>query len=783
MSNFAIEGLISGFDTTSIIEAMLDIQVRGPIDNFERRIETETEKFTAYQGVNAGVLSLDIAIQSLKSASLFSGKETTSSNDTIITASASNSAELGSYNLVVDNLAKTEQISSKFFVDSGSDLSLNGEFIVNGKAVKVEAGDTLATVATKINATNSGAKASVVQTSANQNKLVIASTQTGANQLELREVGSDAVLESLGIVSGADADRTFDYTVNSAVSGPVTAGFTPAAIIGSNGESFSVIDASGQTTLNVTLSVNATATLNDIANDINTASTAQGSLISASVITDSGGNERILLNSDTGIPTQFSDPDNYLSGTLGLLNGVQSEEFTSTTKTIAEQLNITGPGSSAFEITDADSSDTITVTVDFSTDSIQDISDKINAEVAGTPGSDITAQVITVNGISRLEISSATGRPQFTNDPNKILNTIGLVDSGFSNIDQRGENSQVTFNGVKVNRETNLISDVVEGVTFGLSKESTETVTVNINQDLSNVESALENFTTAYNDLNTLLEENTFFDQQTGDKGVLFGESTIRQLQGALANVIGNSVPNLPNTSLSELNNGAGVSLGKIKITDRSGNSSEIDLLGAETVQDILDAINTDQTIKVSAAVSNSGSGLNLTDSSGGTGVFKIEEVNSGSTAADLGILRQIFSNRIAGSPVGSGGSSTISELGVSLNSGGSIDFNSSSLSSLLNTDPDKVKNILQAAKVGFAAKFSETVNTFTAFGSGLLDSTSQAITDRIESFNNQIERFENRAATLERTLRRRFTSVEVSLAQSQQLGDFLSQRLNASNG
>lgn len=782
MSNFAIEGLISGFDTTAIIEAMLDIQVRGPIKTFESRIEKETEKFTAYQGVNAAVLSLDIAIQSLNSTGLFKGKESTSSNESIVSASASNSAELGSFNLVVNNLATTEQISSKFFVDSGNDLNLAGEFVVNGKAVKVEDGDTLATVATKINAVNSGAKATVVQTSANQNKLVITSSQTGANQLELRAVGSTNVLQSLGIVSGNAADQTFDYTVNAAVSGPVTAGFTPAAVIGSNGESFSVIDASGQTTLDVTLDVNAGATLNDIADDINTAATAQGSLISASVITDSGGNERILFTSSTGISTQFSDPDNFLSGALGVLNGVQSEEFNSTTKTISEILGITGPGNSTIEITDADSSDSINVDIDFSTDSLQDISDKINAAAAGTPGSDISAQVITVDNVSRLEISSATGRPLFTNDPNNVLNTLGIVDSGFSNIDQRGENSQFTFNGVKVNRENNLINDVVEGITFGLSKESTETVTIKVDQDLSNVESAVENFTTAYNDLNKFLEENTFFNSQTGEKGILFGDSTIRQLQSALSNIIANSVPNLPNQKLSDLNDGEGVSLGKIKITDRSGASSEIDLLGTETVQDVLDAINNSQDINVKAEISSSGRGITLRDLTGGSGIFQIEEVNSGTTVKDLGLVRQIFSNQISGGPIDSGGASTVSELGISLTSAGGLDFINSTLSSLLKSNPDKVSNILQAASVGFASKFSSTLKTYTAFGSGLLDTSTQAITNRIDQFNKQIERFNDRSDTLEKTLRRRFTNVETSLAKSQQLGDFISQRLSAQN-
>src|SRR5688572_13761441 len=44
--------------------------------------------------------------------------------------------------------------------------------------------------------------------------------------------------------------------------------------------------------------------------------------------------------------------------------------------------------------------------------------------------------------------------------------------------------------------------------------------------------------------------------------------------------------------SLSELNGGAGVSRGKIKITDRSGDSAVIDLQNAQTIDDVVRAIN-----------------------------------------------------------------------------------------------------------------------------------------------------------------------------------------------
>lgn len=90
-------------------------------------------------------------------------------------------------------------------------------------------------------------------------------------------------------------------------------------------------------------------------------------------------------------------------------------------------------------------------------------------------------------------------------------------------------------------------------------------------------------------------------------------------------------------TSLDILNGGAGFTRGKIRITDRSGSSAVIDLSNARTVNDVLDAINNNGTVNVTAQAD--GDHLRLTDN---TGQFvtdlKVQEVNSGTTAASLGL-------------------------------------------------------------------------------------------------------------------------------------------------
>jgi flagellar hook-associated protein 2 len=88
---------------------------------------------------------------------------------------------------------------------------------------------------------------------------------------------------------------------------------------------------------------------------------------------------------------------------------------------------------------------------------------------------------------------------------------------------------------------------------------------------------------------------------------------------------------------LSSLNGGSGLTAGTIAIKDRADSASiNVDLSGATSVQDIIDTIN-NSGAKVQASISDGGDGINITDTSGGTGLLQIDDV-SGNTAQSLGL-------------------------------------------------------------------------------------------------------------------------------------------------
>ncbi|MGD0383871.1 MAG: flagellar filament capping protein FliD, partial [Thermoguttaceae bacterium] len=94
---------------------------------------------------------------------------------------------------------------------------------------------------------------------------------------------------------------------------------------------------------------------------------------------------------------------------------------------------------------------------------------------------------------------------------------------------------------------------------------------------------------------------------------------------------------------LSDLNGGSGLgTLGTIKITDRAGNSTDVSLSSAETLEDVINAINAAASaaqpkVKITAQVNDAGNGIELVDSSGSTtNDLKVQDYDNGATVTKL---------------------------------------------------------------------------------------------------------------------------------------------------
>jgi len=112
-----------------------------------------------------------------------------------------------------------------------------------------------------------------------------------------------------------------------------------------------------------------------------------------------------------------------------------------------------------------------------------------------------------------------------------------------------------------------------------------------------------------------------------------------------------------PATPLSELNGGKGVqtinSGPDFQITASSGASFMVSLNGAQTVQDVINRINTAAGgAGVTASFATTGNGIVLTDTAGGSGTLTVTPQNFSTAAADLGLTVAAKGNVITGTDV-----------------------------------------------------------------------------------------------------------------------------------
>jgi flagellar hook-associated protein 2 len=107
-------------------------------------------------------------------------------------------------------------------------------------------------------------------------------------------------------------------------------------------------------------------------------------------------------------------------------------------------------------------------------------------------------------------------------------------------------------------------------------------------------------------------------------------------------------------TKLTALNSGKGIDLGDFILIDSDGQTGAVDLdssgTEAETIGDVIDQINA-AGVGVEARINDTGDGILIIDTAGGTGTLEIKEVGSGTTAADLNILGQAVEVSLNGTP------------------------------------------------------------------------------------------------------------------------------------
>lgn len=197
----------------------------------------------------------------------------------------------------------------------------------------------------------------------------------------------------------------------------------------------------------------------------------------------------------------------------------------------------------------------VDIVIDAANSSLDQIAAAINAANAG-----VTASIITDAGGARLALKGKTGEAQAftltaTEDPGSpglaALNVApGAAGTVIGTVTQ---DAVVVLDGIPLKRPANSISDLIDGVKLDLVDAKPGTVvTLGNTLPTEELRSAVNDFVSAFNDLQALIKQQT-----NATTGPLFGDPAARALQRALSSLplttlVTGGVAGAP-TSLSEL--------------------------------------------------------------------------------------------------------------------------------------------------------------------------------------------------------------------------------------
>jgi flagellar hook-associated protein 2 len=218
MSISSATGLTSGIDYGALLKGLVQVK-RQPISQLEVRLSALEATNKAYGTLGERLAALQTAADEFKLASDLVGFTVESTNDKILSATATSTASAGSYSIIVQNLAQAHKIAANgFSAETDTISTADGffKFTVAGGAeqsVAVTNGvTTLADIRTAINNLDSGVTATIINDgdAVNPYRLILTSDETGASN-DIAITQNDSNLNFATTLQAAqDANITVD---------------------------------------------------------------------------------------------------------------------------------------------------------------------------------------------------------------------------------------------------------------------------------------------------------------------------------------------------------------------------------------------------------------------------------------------------------------------------------------------------------------------------------------------------------------------------------------------
>lgn len=211
-------------------------------------------------------------------------------------------------------------------------------------------------------------------------------------------------------------------------------------------------------------------------------------------------------------------------------------------------------------------------------DSLNTVASKFNA-VSETTGVSATVIQGLAGQFQMIFTATETGAANSfdlsaATDPSGVLTDIGLTGTG------TGLNAKFKINGIQVERSTNSINDVVDGLTFELLQATPDEdtiLTVGVQPDRALAQNAITNFAVAYNALKTFYAQQTQLkgDGTYADTAVLANNQAFRAIMAETMAEVNSKVAGIAGSNPSSLSD-IGVTFAKQPATSTTPEVSNI---------------------------------------------------------------------------------------------------------------------------------------------------------------------------------------------------------------
>lgn len=196
-----------------------------------------------------------------------------------------------------------------------------------------------------------------------------------------------------------------------------------------------------------------------------------------------------------------------------------------------------------------------TITIDESNRTLSGIRDAINTADMG-----VTASIVNDGtGYRLLMTSSETGAENAISieardgSGNLLTNGLSVLaynesQNGSGNLEQtsKGEDAQLSVNGLVISRSSNAVTEVIKGVTLNLKSADVGTqVTIAVEADTETLIENIQSFVDSYNNLKQFVDDLSSYDSDKQQAGLLLGDSTMRTIQSQVRSLISEPITGL----------------------------------------------------------------------------------------------------------------------------------------------------------------------------------------------------------------------------------------------